>query len=139
LRSIVNFSPAEEALAREVESLSEGAAKALPCSIGELIALTRRARLFVGGDTGPMHLAAALRVPVVGIFGPTDPARNGPFATPSVVIRRQESVTNHSRRGPADEAMLSITAAEVLAGARELLSNESSPHDDGRELEAPDA
>lgn len=122
LSSIVNFGPAEEALAREVESLSQGAAKAVACSVGELIAITRRARVFVGGDTGPMHLAAALRVPVVGIFGPTNPARNGPFATPSVVIRRSESLTNHSRRGPADEAMLSITANEVLEGARELLT-----------------
>lgn len=139
LMSVVNFGPAEESLARQVESLSDGAAKAVACSIGELISLTRRARLFVGGDTGPLHLAAALRVPVVGIFGPTDPARNGPFATPSVVIRRDESVTNHSRRSPADEAMLSITPAEVLAGARELLSNESAGETAAPPPEGPDA
>src|SRR5262249_41251675 len=76
LRSSVNYGPGEDALAREAEAASAGAAKAIRCSIGELIALTRRAKLFVGGDTGPLHLAAALRVPVVAIFGPTNPARN---------------------------------------------------------------
>ena len=71
---------------------------------GELIALTRRASLFVGGDTGPMHLAAALRVPVVALFGPTRPERNGPYGTRSIVLRNPESVDNtiahrSSRRG----------------------------------------
>ena len=59
---------------REAEAAGEGAAVAMKCSITELIALTRRARLFIGGDTGPLHLAAALQVPIVAIFGPTDPA-----------------------------------------------------------------
>ncbi|HYG98385.1 MAG TPA: glycosyltransferase family 9 protein [Terriglobales bacterium] len=138
VKSIVNFGPAEETLARQVEALSAGSARAVACSIGELISFSRRAGLFVGGDTGPMHLAAALRVPVVGIFGPTDPARNGPFATSSIVIRRSESVTNHSRRAAPDEAMLSITAAEVLEAARELLSEQVSK-DNAIPPEAPDA
>ncbi len=126
LRSVINFGPAEESLANAVVGASDGAAVAVPCSISELIAITRRASLFVGGDTGPMHLAAALRVPVAGIFGPTDPARNGPFGTRAVVLRRAESVTNHSRRAAPDEAMLSITSDEVLSAARELLQNSAS-------------
>jgi heptosyltransferase-1 len=126
LRSVINFGPAEEALARQVESASAGAAVAIPCSVAELIAITRRARLFTGGDTGPMHLAAALGVPVVGIFGPTDPARNGPYATRAIVLRRAASVTNHSRRAGPDEAMLAITPEEVLAAARQLLQNPTS-------------
>ena len=62
----------------------------MSCTISELIALTRRARLFIGGDTGPLHLAAALRVPVVAIYGPTDPARNGPMerAASCCAVRR---------------------------------------------------
>ena len=120
--SIVNFGPGEEALARAVETASRGAAVAGGrYSLSELIALTRRARLFVGGDTGPMHLAAALHVPVVAIFGPTDPARNGPYATEAVVLRSPESVTNHSRRAPRDTAMLAIAPAAVLGAARQLL------------------
>ena len=97
----------------------------MSCTISELIALTRRARLFVGGDKGPMHLAAALRVPVVGIFGPTDPARNGPYGTRSIVLRSEESVTSHARRAEADEGMLEIGSAAVVGAARELMGGVS--------------
>ncbi len=102
---------------------SGGTARLTKGSITELIALTRRARLFVGGDTGPMHLAAALRVPVVGIFGPTDPARNGPYGTRSIVLRSEESVTSHARRAEADEGMLGIGSAAVVAAANKLLND----------------
>lgn len=137
IRSLVNFGPAEESLARQVESASGGAAAAITCSISQLIALTRRARLFVGGDTGPMHLAAALNVPVAAIFGPTDPARNGPFATDAVVLRRAESVTNHSRRGAPDQAMLSITSQEVLQSISELLNRNPGSQAQKSSPEAP--
>jgi heptosyltransferase-1 len=131
LPSFINFGPNEEELAQAVAKASNGVACALGSSVGQLIALTRRARIFIGGDTGPMHLAAALRIPVVGIFGPTDPARNGPYATESTVLRSSESVTNHSRRAKPDDAMLSIHPAEVLAAAQTLLLREGSapsPH-----------
>lgn len=121
LKSLVNFGPGEENLAREVEAASAGAAKAVGCTLTELISLTRRARLFIGGDTGPMHLAAALEIPVVAIFGPTDPARNGPFATRSIVLRNSLSPTTHARRTQPDPGMLEISADEVLTAARHLL------------------
>lgn len=123
IRSIVNYGPGEEELAREVETGSGGAAIAMKFSITELIALTRHARLFVGGDTGPLHLSAALGVPVVGIFGPTDPARNGPYGTRSVVLRSPESVTSHARRPEADEGMLGIGSETVLRAALRLLNS----------------
>ena len=97
----------------------------MKCSITELIALTRRARLFVGGDTGPMHLAAALAVPVVAIFGPTDPARTGPYGTRSIVLRNSASSTSHARRSQPDEGMLEITTDGVVAAVRELLARPS--------------
>ncbi|MGA7503427.1 MAG: glycosyltransferase family 9 protein [Candidatus Sulfotelmatobacter sp.] len=121
LRSVVNFGPDEEELAGAVEVASAGAARGLQCTITELVALTRRARLFIGGDTGPLHLAAALAVPVVGIYGPTDPARNGPYGTPNIVLRNSESVTSHARRAEADEGMLGIGSGEVLTAAFSLL------------------
>jgi heptosyltransferase I len=124
VRSVVNYGPGEEELAREVEETSEGAARALRCSISELIALTRRARVFVGGDTGPMHLAAALRVPVVGIFGPTDPARNGPYGTRSVVLRNPASETTHARRAQPDDGLLEIGVDAVVKAVRGLLALE---------------
>jgi len=126
VRSVLNCGPGEESLAREAEAASDGAAVAMQCSISELIALTRRARLFVGGDTGPLHLAAALSVAVVAIFGPTDPARNGPFGTRSAVLRNPESVTSHARRAQADEGMLEIGVADVVSAARGLLANVKS-------------
>ncbi len=125
VRSILNYGPGEEELVRAAEAASAGAARGMRCTITELIALTRRAKLFVGGDTGPMHLAAALRVPVVGIFGPTDPARNGPYETRSIVLRSAESVTSHARRAAADEGMLGIGSEAVVGAARELMAGSS--------------
>ncbi|HXM21108.1 MAG TPA: glycosyltransferase family 9 protein [Terriglobales bacterium] len=121
VKSVINFGPGEELLTQAVESASEGAAKGSPCSLTELIALTGRARLFVGGDTGPMHLAAALGIPVVAIFGPTNPTRNGPFGTRSIVLRSPASPTTHSRRAQPDPGMLEISSDEVIAAARKLL------------------
>jgi heptosyltransferase I len=121
LKSLVNFGPGEEDLARAVKTASGGTAETFTGSLTQLIALTRRARLFIGGDTGPMHLAAALRVPVVGIFGPTDPVRNGPFGTRSVVRRSPTSHTNYSHARHLDDGLLEIGAEQVVAAARQLL------------------
>jgi heptosyltransferase I len=121
LHSLINFGPGEEPLAKDAEAASHGAARPISCSIGELIAFARRARLFIGGDTGPMHLAAALGIPVVAIFGPTDPARNGPYGTRSVVLRSPVSETSHARRAEADPGLLNITSDHAVAAARKLL------------------
>jgi len=121
LKTLVNYGPGEEALAQQVVAASGGAAEPLSCSVSELIALTRRSQLFLGGDTGPMHLAAALGVPVVTIFGPTDPARNGPFGTRNVVLRSAASQTSYAHRSETDPGLLAITAEEAVAAARRLL------------------
>ncbi len=121
LKSLINFGPGEQDLVRAVEAASGGAAEGFTGSLTQLIALTRRARLFIGGDTGPMHLAAALGVPVVGIFGPTNPARNGPFRTRSIVLRSPSSPTTHARRVQPDEGLLEISSDQVAAAARQLL------------------
>jgi heptosyltransferase I len=128
LRSIVNYGPGEDHLAHEAEQASEGAAKAFAFSLTELIALTRRAKLFIGGDTGPLHLAAALQVPTVAIFGPTDPARNGPYGTRSIVLRNPASPTSHSRRAQPDEGMLEISVDAVVDAARRLLTRSEALH-----------
>ncbi len=77
VKSLVLFGPKEKEEAEEAARLSEGAAlPAPPTDISQLVALLRRAKAYVGGDTGPTHLAAALSVPLVALFGPTDPQRN---------------------------------------------------------------
>lgn len=121
IRSLVNYGPGEESLAGTVEQNSDGHAIAASFTIPQLVAVTRRASLFIGGDTGPLHLAAFFRVPVIAIYGPTDPDRNGPYGTRSIVFRDPASVTSHKRHKEAEPGLLKITAAEVIEAARQLL------------------
>jgi heptosyltransferase-1 len=124
LRSVLNYGPGEDELVSTAETASGGTAHRMSCTITELIALTRCARLFVGGDTGPLHLSAALRVPVVAIYGPTDPSRNGPYGTRSIVLRSGTSVTSHARRAEPDKGLLSIGSEAVVAAAATLLKGD---------------
>jgi len=126
LRTLVNIGPGEDDLFQQVNGASGGGVRPTKPTISGLIALMRRAKLFIGGDTGPLHLAAALQIPVVGIFGPTDPARNGPYGTRSVVLRNPESVTSHARLAHPEEGMLGIGVDDVVAAARRLLAGAKS-------------
>jgi len=121
---MVNYGPTEEPLAQAVREASEELARPVKCSVSQLIALTRRASLFVGGDTGPMHLAAALGVPVVALFGPTRPERNGPYGTRSVVLRSPQSVDSLSHVDQPDAGLQSITAQQAIAAADSLLQEQ---------------
>jgi heptosyltransferase I len=125
-RVLVNASSLDDPAAGTTVRASGGLAIAVPCSMAEMIALTRRASLVIAGDTGPLHLAAALEIPVVGLFGPTDPARNGPYATPSRVLRHPSSERDHSRRSETEQGLIQITVAEVVAAALELLGSEKN-------------
>lgn len=124
LAVVINYGPGEEDLAHAVHQASGTSALPVKCSVGELISLTRRAALFVGGDTGPMHLAAALRVPVVALFGPTRPERNGPYETRSVVLRSPKSVDNSSHTDYPDEGLASIPPTAVIDAADQLLGGQ---------------
>jgi heptosyltransferase-1 len=100
---------------------SEGVAQAPEFTLERLIALTRRVSLVIAGDTGPLHLACALGKPVVGIYGPTDPARNGPFGVPFRVLRHPESKRDHTRHAEPEAGLLTITPQQVVEAANELL------------------
>jgi heptosyltransferase-1 len=121
-RVLVNAGPGEEALAGEIVGGSGGAAEELRASLEQLIALARRIALCVGGDTGPLHLACALGRPVVGIYGPTDPGRNGPFRSHARVLRSPASRRDHSRRAAPEAGLLTIAPEDVLRAAGELLT-----------------
>ncbi|HEY6987671.1 MAG TPA: glycosyltransferase family 9 protein [Bryobacteraceae bacterium] len=82
-------------------------------SISGLIDATRRAAGVVGVDSGPMHLAAALGKPGVALFGPTDPARNGPFRSRMTVLRAPDAQTTYKRRAELDDSMKKISAERV--------------------------
>ncbi len=126
LRVLINAGPGEEPLAEAIVQ-SAGAATVLRCSLDQLIALTRRVSLVIAGDTGPLHLACALGRPVVGIYGPTDPSRNGPFGTRFKVLRSPASRLDHSRRKEPEAGLLTIKPESVLRAAEELLHLETTP------------
>jgi heptosyltransferase I len=130
LSSVVLWGPNEEPLAKEVVASSAGAAILSPrTSIADLVALCRGASLFISGDTGPAHIAAAVGTPIVGIYGPTRPSRNGPWAAGDVTVSRDAVCQcHHLRRCKLDTMCLAdIQVDEVLtaidrrlAGARRV-------------------
>jgi len=121
LRPVINYGPGEESLAREAVAASGTSAVALSTSLSELMALARRAQLFVGGDTGPMHLAALLGVRTIALFGPTDPARNGPYWAGTQVLRDPASTTSYSHNRTSDAGLEKITVERVMAEIDALL------------------
>lgn len=127
LQVLVNAYAENDPLANRVTLASGNQAKIFPCDMAELIAVTRRTSLVIAGDTGPLHLAAALERPVVAIFGPTDPARNGPYGTLSRVLRRGEARRDHRRLSDPEAGLLAITVGDVLGATHDLLSVSHRP------------
>lgn len=126
---VVLWGPDERTLAEEVVTCSADAAiTAPPTTILDLVALSRAAALVVSGDTGPLHIAAAVGTPSVAIFGPTDPARNGPWDARDVVVSRYEQCgchydrRCHERQWCLDEVIVREVCAAVqqrVSAARE--------------------
>lgn len=127
LPAVVAWGPGEGERAEEAVQASAGAARLAPAtSLRELLALTRGAALVVAADTGPLHLACAVRTPVVGLFGPTDPARNGPFDGADAVVRRTPPCAPcHRRECPRHAGVMhGIAPAEVLEAVTRRLARE---------------
>jgi heptosyltransferase-1 len=121
LRSVINVGPGEEALASEVLSAAGDSEPMLFLgSLGQLMALLKHANAVIAGDTGPLHLADVLGSRVVGIFGPTDPARNGPYQQSGVVLRWEGATTTYKRAAAPDQALRHISADDVLCALRGL-------------------
>jgi lipopolysaccharide heptosyltransferase I len=95
-------------------------AKYFPSTIPQFIALARRARLFLGGDTGPLHLAAAVGTPIVGIYGPTDPARNGPFSSGDITLWNRGPI-DYTRRAKNADWIPGISVDSVVDAIRQRL------------------
>jgi heptosyltransferase-1 len=117
----VNAPRKDDPLAAVVLAASNHTAKLAVCNVTGMIALLRRAALVLGGDSGPVHLAAALGTPVVALFGPTDPARNGPWgAGPKAVLRDAASLTSYKRSAEPDPGLASISVEAVLNAVASL-------------------
>lgn len=125
LTPVVLWGPGERAIGEELVGASSGAAVLSPAtSIADLVELARGASLMISGDTGPMHLAAAVGTPLVGIFGPTRPARNGPWLPADVNVSRAEVCRCRHRRQCrlATMCLMDIQVDEVLGAVEHRLT-----------------
>jgi len=125
LRSIVNAGPGEVQLAGYVAAK---AAAAMPIvvqyEIPQLMALLHGAEIVIAADSGPLHLANALGTPVVGLYGPTNPARNGPYGTRDIVVRNAtDADTTYQRGAEYSSLMNSISVEQVFDAVKERLAN----------------
>jgi heptosyltransferase-1 len=140
IRCVVNYGPGEDDLAAQLRSAA-GASDPLLFNgeLGQLMALLHHAFCVVGGDTGPLHLAVALGTPVVALFGPTDPARNGPYRPPQpsawdaksravapeipedVVFRAKNVATTHRRDDRIHPSMLEIQVDAVFDAVQRIV------------------
>jgi heptosyltransferase-1 len=128
LRPLVSWGPGEEPLADRVVAASDGAAvRCFPTSLPGFVELARRARLVVAGDTGPLHLACAVGTPVVALFGPTDPARNGPFSPDDRVLRAPSRSGRTDRFRVPSAGMAEIAVDDVAAAAFQRLGLQGGP------------
>ena len=117
MRSIVLWGPGEEDIAENVVTASDGTAAVSPATtVADLVSLTKAASLMISGDTGPLHMAGAVGTPLIGIFGPTDPKRNGPWAEDDLTVSRFHTCVCHYQRRCriAGWCLLDISPREVM-------------------------
>lgn len=121
-RGLITYGPGEEDLAQKALLVARGTAVAIPLALGPLMAVLKGAKFVVSADTGPLHLASALGAPSIGLYGPTDPARNGPYSRQDVTVRNLRGVeTTYDRGASHSRSMLSITVEQVAAAIDERL------------------
>lgn len=121
LPSYVLWGTGEAPLADAVVAASEGVAVRAPeTTLGDLLALSSRAALMVSGDTGPVHFAAAMKTPIVGLYGPTWPERNGPWDPSDEAVSRATScICHHKRQCQRDVMCLDDVSVDEVFGAVE--------------------
>ena len=106
----------ERAWAETIVARSEGHAKLAPStSLTELAAVSRRARLFIGSDTGPLHIAVAVGTPCVGLYGPMPAKRNGPYGGQHIALQKAHfEGTSRERRNASPALMEAISVDDVV-------------------------
>ena len=124
LRSVVLWGPGERELADHVVAEARGAAVLAPqTTIADIVALARAAAIMISGDTGPTHIGAAVGTPIVGLYGPTRPERNGPWLPQDITVSRVSICQCHHLRQCKLDTMclLDIQADEVILAAETRL------------------
>jgi lipopolysaccharide heptosyltransferase I len=127
LRSLVLWAgESEKKLADEIASHSQGAALVAPrTSLPELAEIARRAKLFLAGDTGPLHIAAAVGAPCVGLFGSTWADESGAYGLRNVAVQSPKLPGPRGRMRSSDNsAMLAIEVDEVCMVCTRVLNSE---------------
>jgi ADP-heptose:LPS heptosyltransferase len=119
---IFTWGAQEYKLAEEILSLMRRPAIiACETTVKKLIALLQRARLFIGSDTGPTHIASCLEIPTVAIFGPKDPAIYSPYGDNTVVVRKDIPCSPCTKRTCNHvSCIVSITPGDVFEAIRKL-------------------
>ncbi len=137
LQSVIVGGPSDRALADEIVSRSHGRALSIAgrTSLRELASVIKGARFLVSPDSGPMHLAAALNVPVFAIFGPTSPARTGPYGRIHTIIRKEMPCSPCYRRKPCPDwrCMTEITPNMVLDIILKAMAARGLPENEQKE------
>ena len=124
LHSLVTYGPGEAQLAETVlQSSQSGKAHAVSLSLKGFYELAKRAQVYVGGDTGPTHLAIAAGAPIVGLFGPTEWWRNGSLRTGDICVERVDidCRTDCHRRACSKWICMDIEVERVLQAVGERL------------------
>jgi heptosyltransferase-1 len=120
----------ERVWAQQIQAGGQGqVVLAPPTSLPELAALLRQARLLVSADSGPMHLAAAVGTPCVGLFGPTRPEACGPYGPGHRTVQAYyPSGTGRQRRKAGNHAMQAISVESVSAACEQVLGDKTWIH-----------
>ena len=121
-RCIVTQGPGEDELAESVVAASGGFSRKAPLMpIPQLIELLRRADVVIAGDTGPLHIAALLERPVVGIFAAKDPVIYAPYGTRCEIVRADVECSPCTKRRCEDLRCIHQISVEMVADAAEKL------------------
>jgi lipopolysaccharide heptosyltransferase I len=126
LMSVVLWGPGERPIAERVEREARGAAVLSPqTTIADVVALARGAAVMVSGDTGPTHIGAAVGTPIVGLYGPTRPERNGPWLPEDVTVSRASMCACHHLRSCRRDTMclMDVQVDEVLDAVERRLAS----------------
>ena len=133
VQSVITWGPGEREEAERIRTLAAGTAILGPetRSLLALAEVLRRCQLFVGSDSGPLHLASAAGTPTIALFGPKDPVRYGPLGAPSQIVRAGVECSPCLRRSCSDPVcMTTLSPDRVATAALALLRANGSPPSD---------
>ena len=132
VRCIILGAPGEEGLGHHIAGLMRNRPVVLSgqTSLGILTAILKRCWLLLTNDTGPMHMANAVHIPVIAVFGPTDDTRTAPFASGHVVVRTPVDCSPCLfRECPIDHrCMTGVTVEQVVQAAQYVLNDHAGVH-----------